>query len=332
MFCTVAAQQAGEQIIGTASHYDTYVLVECPKPWPAGAFAAKGMPAALRKFIKAAKLKRSVQFLCVADQRSADAAKTRVLIYEKAKQHDGFINGYVGHEFSVDSLAQVVSCVEAHWKRENVAPETVIQASDLLVCTHGMRDMCCARFGQPFCRQAKHLAKLRKLDNTRVWQVSHIGGHRFAPTVISLPDGRYYGRLTVESLEAITNRQGSIQQMQPVYRGWGLLPQPVQVLEQQLLLTYGWPWLDAGIRYRCQEVQAKDALQVELSVRQPNGRERTYQAILKRDMSQPYCVQASCSATVPTTFVKYAVEQCRQVESSAGLQQQISANSLISSH
>ncbi|MFK8184264.1 MAG: sucrase ferredoxin [Phormidesmis sp.] len=330
MFCTVAAQQAGERIVGTASHYDAYVLIECPKPWPVNAFTSKGMPSALRQFIKATKAQRSVQFLCIAGQHTAITSGLKVLIYEKAEHAihaertalsalktldgNGFSRGYVGYEFEVDSLEQVIPCVEAYWQQEKQVAN-VIQTQDLLVCTHGMRDMCCARFGQPFYRQAKHLAKLGQLPNTRTWQVSHIGGHRFAPTAISLPDGRYYGRLTVEALAAIANRQGPIEQIVSVYRGWGVLPQPVQFLEQRLLLQHGWSWLDAAVSYRCESDPSEEStLQIELSVQFPDsqfpdGQVSTYRAVLKRDTSQPYCVQASCSATVPATFVKYVVTE-----------------------
>ncbi|MEM6451044.1 MAG: sucrase ferredoxin [Cyanobacteria bacterium P01_D01_bin.105] len=371
MFCSVEAQQAGERILGTASHYDIYVLIECPKPWPTNAFSAQAIPDNLRQFIKATKAQKgnaqpSVQFLCIASPRSAITDGTRVLIYQKAKSPlhsaasepsdlnvSGFSNGYVGYEFKVDSLEQVVSGVNAHLNQQPSEQEA-IQSQDILVCTHGMRDKCCARFGQPFYRQAQQLAKADQLpSHVRLWQVSHIGGHRFAPTAISLPDGRYYGRLTPEALSAIANRNGPIQRLQPVYRGWGLLPQPVQVFEQQLLLQYGWAWFDTAVSYRCQKMQQKEsAFEIDLWVTTPDKAKsatpvsskpvssskvskqniRHYRAILERDTTQPDCVQASCSATTPTTFVKYAVTQYDEIAQSTGLQPWHQVERLITSH
>ncbi len=58
-----------------------------------------------------------------------------------------------------------------------------------LVCTHGRRDACCAKFGIPIYSQLVELA------NESAWQCSHLGGHRFAPNLLVLPQGLLYGRL-----------------------------------------------------------------------------------------------------------------------------------------
>lgn len=62
----------------------------------------------------------------------------------------------------------------------------------LLICTNGRRDVCCALRGRPI---AAALAD----HGDQVWECSHIGGHRFAPTAVVLPTGYSYGRLTTDS-------------------------------------------------------------------------------------------------------------------------------------
>lgn len=59
----------------------------------------------------------------------------------------------------------------------------------LLVCTNGRRDVCCAVRGRPLAAAAAQLAP------DRVWEVSHTGGHRFAPTAVLLPWGQTLARL-----------------------------------------------------------------------------------------------------------------------------------------
>jgi len=59
----------------------------------------------------------------------------------------------------------------------------------LLVCTNGRRDVCCAVRGRPLAAAAARAAP------GRVWEVSHTGGHRFAPTAVLLPWGQTYARL-----------------------------------------------------------------------------------------------------------------------------------------
>jgi hypothetical protein len=58
-----------------------------------------------------------------------------------------------------------------------------------LVCSHGRHDPCCGNRGRPL------VASLAASRPERVWQASHLGGCRFAPTVLVLPVGVMYGRV-----------------------------------------------------------------------------------------------------------------------------------------
>ena len=73
----------------------------------------------------------------------------------------------------------------------------------ILVFTHGSHDNCCARYGNPFYFNAKNIISGLSLDNVRISRFSHFGGHRFAPTMIDSPQGRYYGNLDQESFKSI---------------------------------------------------------------------------------------------------------------------------------
>jgi hypothetical protein len=55
-----------------------------------------------------------------------------------------------------------------------------------LICTHEQRDPCCGVDGR---------ALVRALAGPDVFEASHLGGHRFAPTALVLPTGYVYGRL-----------------------------------------------------------------------------------------------------------------------------------------
>jgi len=68
-----------------------------------------------------------------------------------------------------------------------------IEGPLLLVCTHGKRDRCCATFGRPL------VDTLAALHPDETWEVSHIGGHRFAGNLLVLPEGLAYGGLDVAS-------------------------------------------------------------------------------------------------------------------------------------
>lgn len=60
----------------------------------------------------------------------------------------------------------------------------------LLVCTHGRREPCCARFGRPTAVALAHAFP------DRVWETTHVGGDAFAANLVTLPSGLYHGRLT----------------------------------------------------------------------------------------------------------------------------------------
>ncbi|MFM1917930.1 MAG: hypothetical protein RJB01_1445 [Actinomycetota bacterium] len=66
----------------------------------------------------------------------------------------------------------------------------------LFVCCHGKRDQCCAVKGRALVGQLHVM-------HTRIWECSHLGGHRFSPTALLLPHGAVFGRLTTESMNSI---------------------------------------------------------------------------------------------------------------------------------
>lgn len=71
------------------------------------------------------------------------------------------------------------------------SPESVA-----LICTNAKRDVCCALRGLPLA------ANLAGRYPDRVWECSHTGGHRFAPTGVLLPTGATLGRLDAALADA----------------------------------------------------------------------------------------------------------------------------------
>jgi hypothetical protein len=57
------------------------------------------------------------------------------------------------------------------------------------VCTHGRHDACCAERGRPVA------AALTATHPAETWEISHMGGDRFAANMVVLPEGLYYGRM-----------------------------------------------------------------------------------------------------------------------------------------
>ena len=89
-----------------------------------------------------------------------------------------------------------------------------------MVCTHGAVDAACAKFGFPIYRQLRRLAD-ESNGQVRVWRVSHFGAHIFAPTLIDMPEFRYWGYVEREEAPMIVNRNGSVLRLRNHYRERG---------------------------------------------------------------------------------------------------------------
>jgi hypothetical protein len=93
----------------------------------------------------------------------------------------------------------------------------------LAVCTNSSRDLCCGLDGR---------ALVSALDDHRVWECSHLGGHRFAPTALLVGTGLVYGRLTADVARALlAGDPGAV----PWLRGRSSLPPAAQAAEAHLL-------------------------------------------------------------------------------------------------
>lgn len=108
--------------------------------------------------------------------------------------------------------------------------------STLLICTQGSHDVCCGTRGVELAGWAE-----AALPEVEVFRVSHTGGHRFAPTAMTLPDGRMWAYLDPELLAGIISQSVSSAEAAPFSRGWwGARGGPAQVAETAVFAAVGW--------------------------------------------------------------------------------------------
>lgn len=109
----------------------------------------------------------------------------------------------------------------------------------------------------------------------RVWRTSHLGGHRFAPTLLELPEGRYWGHLEIGAAEDIVTRGRPPSGLAAFYRGWaGFGSLFEQIAEREILAREGWAWsgyLKSGEVLRTGE--NGEWAEVRISHRSPDGRD-----------------------------------------------------------
>ncbi|MTJ09590.1 MULTISPECIES: sucrase ferredoxin [unclassified Anabaena] len=306
-FCADHSRQIQEDVIGSATNYQTYILVECPTPWAYEAFNSKWVPDNLRSLVEdIQRAKLPIRFLLIANDESHQVEETTLLIYQ---QQEGLSSGYQKQEFKLPNIEQVAGVVSKYLA--GVTTDYEITSSitrDILICTHGSHDQCCARYGNPFYFYAQKTVSDLQLNHVRMWRSSHFGGHRFAPTAIDFPQGRYYGVLDQDAFKSILTQTGDIQCLNKVYRGWGILPNPLQILERELMLRLGWDWFNYKVTGKILEKSLdNNTILGELSFEQPSGDLYTYQAKLVKDPVKTQTVKGSCHASQEIVCVKYAV-------------------------
>lgn len=109
-----------------------------------------------------------------------------------------------------------------------------------LVCTNGRRDVCCAELGRPVT------AALSRRWPGATWETTHLGGHRFAGTLLALPSGITLGRLDpVTALAACADIDAGGHPLAST-RGRAGLPPAVQAAEVHLLGEVGPPLVLTG--------------------------------------------------------------------------------------
>ncbi|KAK3824878.1 MAG: Sucrase/ferredoxin-like-domain-containing protein [Benniella sp.] len=80
---------------------------------------------------------------------------------------------------------------------EPIHIELVPEPSAVLVCVHGSRDCRCGDQGGEFYQILKDMVQATGLVNAiKVYGVSHIGGHKYAPNTIMYPSGDWHGHLS----------------------------------------------------------------------------------------------------------------------------------------
>jgi hypothetical protein len=122
---------------------------------------------------------------------------------------------------------------------------------EILVCGHGKRDACCGRWGTLL-----HVELAARSTGTRVWRCSHTGGHRFAPTAITLPDGRAWAYVDADLLDGVVRRHGDLHALAAHDRGSSALDRWAQVVERAVFERLGWSWLDTSLTSCATEVAA----------------------------------------------------------------------------
>jgi hypothetical protein len=272
------SQVVHEDPIGTGVHRQCFVLIECPPPWKADELRSKAVSANLRSLgDEFYKIHPNGILLFIYNEKLRRDGLTRILIFTPMS---GFTQGYAKQEIHVPSIEDVATVLKNWLAGEDVGGRDINpHVRDILICTHGAVDKRCGRCGVPFYRQANAVVADLGVESVRIWQSSHFGGHRFAPTVLDVPQCRYYAWLDASSFAAILTYNGDISCLQYIYRGWAILPYPAQAMERELIFQHGWEWFNYQVTCHIVEQSEDECFhRIELSAASSDGSINCYQA------------------------------------------------------
>lgn len=151
--CSLASRASGEDPIGTASAFEVCVAIELPTPWVGlWSEAATASKELLDAFAPAWERGATVRPLALApDSVYSVPGKRRVLFFKRpAMPFDTFDRSeYIVPETALAPLVDAYLNSPANLQGFRSYEQANSGMRDLLVCTHGNVDACCARFGFP---------------------------------------------------------------------------------------------------------------------------------------------------------------------------------------
>ena len=161
------------------------------------------------------------------------------------------------------------------------------------VCAHGKHDQCCAVRGRSACQAIA--AKYPEIT----WECSHLGGDRFAATMLILPEGLCYGRVdSADSAELVRlYLDGRLDNR--FLRGRTSLPHAVQAAQYFARDAYGDDRIDA--LHPLDVDRGEHKIRVTLS-----GEVGTVEVTLREEMSEPLLSQ--CRAQVSGQVRQFRLE------------------------
>jgi hypothetical protein len=161
------------------------------------------------------------------------------------------------------------------------------------VCTQARHDQCCAVRGRPT------LKALVAVYPDITWECSHLGGDRFAATMMIFPEALHFGRVTADAAAGVVDsyRDGVI--ADEFFRGRAALPNAVQAADAYARAAVG----DDRIRaFTLLDQEGADGV---WSVRLAHGA-----SVVSVDLHETLSVPllSTCTAVVPVRVREFALD------------------------
>ncbi|MGV0853789.1 sucrase ferredoxin, partial [Mycolicibacterium phlei] len=273
--CSDQSLARGDPMYGTASAGSRWVLLELPGGWGPSAFLQS--PGVLDAQLGRAVVRRieTAGMRIAAIRRPGRRAPTkrwRWFIAHSDVGREALYGGEVEDPRGYLELALDGS--------DGVPHHDPVVA----ICAHGKHDQCCAVRGRSACQAIA----ARYPEFT--WECSHLGGDRFAATMLILPEGLCYGRVDTADAPELVRRYLDGRLDNRFLRGRTSLPHAVQAAQYFARRQFGDDRIDTlhpvevdRAEHRIRVVLAAETGQVEV--------------ILHEELSEPLLSQCHAQVT-----------------------------------
>lgn len=209
--CTTASRHFDEPLAGTSATARIWLLLEQPGPWGAKALTSSHLDPAVGRALEAAAEGTGVRVALIRRPgRHADCHDVRERHVYAAHTVPG--NVWLHSTTTTDPEQLLDLDFSALGTGDHRTFDAALRGRPhtgdplALVCTNGKRDRCCALLGRPLA------AELAASGVEGVWEVTHLGGHRFSPTLLVLPSGYAYGRAEAHHVKEVLHgvREGRV--------------------------------------------------------------------------------------------------------------------------
>ena len=221
-YCSQVALENEELMAGTAVSAPVWILLEYRQLWQAKATSDNTLPVSVKTWLdeQLANVNGRLQFI---RQTPFQQQRYRCFIAVPNAQNPRL------YRFDFAEYEELLN-IDLNTIVANAKQYAPYLTTDplFLVCTNGKRDRCCAKFGTALYQTLS--AKM----GTAVWQTTHLGGHRFAPTLMSFPAGICYGQVTNDDIPSLLTAQKNGELCLPKLRGRAVYDAITQLAEYYL--------------------------------------------------------------------------------------------------
>lgn len=217
-FCAQYSRDVGEPLAGTATHAQSNLLLS----WPIGHWT--------RTYHQAKTMTPEV----AQAVRDLVNSGRRINLIHRADQPRNVHRAYrmpecEAYDIPTDELHDFLTALHLGRALDAwfVGPA---EQRIVLCCTHGVKDKCCAKFGNASFKALDEAAQSYP-GEFEIWQSTHLGGCRLASAALVFPALRKYGRIEPEQATALLDTERRDQPYLPCYRGDAALSPAQQIAD-----------------------------------------------------------------------------------------------------